>query len=73
MEIHPSVVLLEPVLRNLIDTDQMIIFRYVENLMPHLQQLCHFASNYRNLTESTALFLHKYIHVYTPIFKNVKI
>ena len=39
MEIHPSVVLLEPVLRNLIDTDQMIIFRYVENLMPHLQQL----------------------------------
>ena len=27
----------------------------------------------RKLTESTAFFLHKYIHVYTPIFKNVEI
>ena len=79
MEIHSSVVLLEPVLRNLMNTDQTLLLRYVENLLPRLQLLSYFASNCRKLTVSAVFFLYKYvfiIHIYTPIFEkscNLKI
>ena len=79
MEIHSSVVLLEPVLRNLMNTDQTLLLRYVENLLPCLQLLSYFASNCRKLTVSAAFFLYKYvfiIHIYIPIFEkgcNLKI
>ena len=72
MEIHSSVVLLEPVLQNLMNTDQTLLLRYVENLLPRLQLLSYFASNCRKLTVSAAFFLYKYvfiIHIYTPILK----
>ena len=36
IEIHSSVVLLNPVLQNLINTDQIEMLRYVENLLLHL-------------------------------------
>ena len=64
MEIHSSVVLLEPVLRNLMNTDQTLLLRYVENLLPHLQLLSYFASNCRKLTVRAAFFLYKYVFIH---------
>lgn len=61
MEIHPSVVLLEPVLQNLIDTDQMIIFRYVQKLITTtiVMSFC------IKLCESSLRVLHSfYINIY---------
>ena len=62
IEIHFSVLLIQPDLQNLMNTDQMVILRYVENL---LLQYCSCVILHQIIESSlsTVFFLYKYIFI----------